>query len=316
MGLGGMEYKDYYRILGVDRNASLEEIKRAYRRLARQFHPDVNPGDKVAEERFKEINEAYQVLSDPQKRRQYDVLGRGWHQWQRSAASGGFEDFARRWFGQAGPGVQFVDLDDLFGRGSLADLLEAFFNIGQPRARTTYRRARRGKDMEVAVELTLEEAYHGATRRVRRGDGRVITAKIPPGARTGSRIRLSGQGEPGRGGGPPGDLYLRITVKPHPIFRQEGDDLWRDLDLDLYTAVLGGEVAVETLDGPVRLKIPPGTSSGKTFRLRGKGMPRPGRPDRRGNLYVVARVQVPSRLSAREWELFEELARLQGRAAS
>ncbi len=316
MGLGGMEYKDYYRILGVNRNASQEEIKRAYRRLARQFHPDVNPGDKAAEERFKEINEAYQVLSDPQKRRQYDVLGSGWRQWQRGAAPGGFEDFARQWFSQAGPGVQYVDLEDLFGRGSLADLLEMFFNVGRPRARTAYRRARRGRDMEVAVELTLEEACHGATRRIRRGDGRVITAKIPPGARTGSRIRLSGQGEPGRGGGPPGDLFLTITVKPHPVFRQEGDDLRRDLDLDLYTAVLGGEVTVETLDGPVRLKIPPGTSSGKIFRLRGKGMPRPGKPDRRGDLYVVARVQVPSRLSARERKLFEELARLRGRTSS
>ncbi|HHS98362.1 MAG TPA: hypothetical protein ENK08_10825 [Chloroflexi bacterium] len=209
-----------------------------------------------------------------------------------------------------------MDLDDLFGRGSLTDLLEAFFGVGRPQARTAYRRARRGRDLEVSVELTLEEALRGTTRRVARGDGHIITAKIPPGARTGSRIRLSGQGEPGRGGGPPGDLYLNITVKPHPVFRREGDDLWRDLDLDLYTAVLGGEVTVETLDGPVRLKIPAGTSGGKTFRLRGKGMPRPGRPDQRGDLYVVIRVRVPSRLSARERKLFEELARLQGRTSS
>jgi len=315
MGLGRMEYKDYYRILGVSRNASQEEIKRAYRRLARQFHPDVNPGDKVAEERFKEINEAYQILSDPQKRRQYDMLGSSWHQWRRTGgAPGGFEDFARQWFGQAGPRVQYIDLEDLFGQGSLADLLDAFFGVGASRRRTAYRRPQRGKDLEATVELTLEEAAHGTTRRVERGDGRIITAKIPPGARSGSRIRLAGQGGPGRGGGPPGDLYLKVEVKPHPVFRREGDDLWRDLDVDLYTAVLGGEVPVETLNGTVQLKIPAGTSGGKTFRLRGKGMPHPGNPARRGDLYVRVRVQVPSRLSARERKLFRELARLRGRA--
>lgn len=306
-----MEYKDYYRILGVDRNASQEDIKRAYRRLARQFHPDMNPGDKAAEERFKEINEAYQVLSDPQKRRQYDMLGSHWQQWrQRTTRGGGFEDFARQWFGQAGPHVQFVDLDELLGRGSLADLLEAFFGLGQPFARSASRGARRGRDLEAEVELTLEEAYAGTTRRIERGDGRVIAVRIPAGARDGSRIRFAGQGEPGKGGGPPGDLYLKVRIKPHPVFRVEGDDLHRNLDVDLYTAVLGGEVPVETLNGTVRLKIPAGTSGGKTFRLRGKGLPKPGDPKRRGDLYVTVRIRVPARLTKRERELFQELARL------
>jgi curved DNA-binding protein len=307
-----MEYKDYYRILGVDRNASQEEIKRAYRRLARQFHPDVNPDDKGAEERFKEINEAYEVLSDPQKRRQYDQLGSSWSQWQRARGTpGGFEDFARQWFGQTGPQVQYVDLDELLGQGSLSDLLNALFGLGG--AGTARRRPRRGKDLEAPVELSLEEAFHGTTRRVERADGRVVTVKIPPGARTGSRIRLAGQGEPGRAGGSPGDLYLTVTVRPHPVFRQEGDDLWRDLDVDLYTAVLGGEVPVETLNGTVRLKVPAGTSGGKTFRLRGKGMPNPKNPNRRGDLYAVVRIQVPTRLSDRERALFEELARMRER---
>lgn len=303
-----MQYKDYYQILGVNRDASQEEIKRAYRKLARRFHPDVNPGDRAAEERFKEINEAYEVLSDPQKRQQYDHLGAGWSQWQRMrGAPGGFEDFARQWFGQAGPQVQYVNLDEIFGQGNLGDLLDALFGLGGTQVR---QRPRRGKDLEVPLELTLEEAFHGTMRRVERGDGHIVTARIPPGTRTGSRIRLAGQGQPGRGGASAGDLYLNVTVQPHPIFRREGDDLRRDLELDLYTAVLGGEVEVETLDGTVRLKIPPGTSGGKTFRLRGKGMPNPKTPDRRGDLYAVVRIKVPSRLSAREKALFGELARL------
>lgn len=311
-----MEYKDYYKILGVDRNASQDEIKRAYRKLARQYHPDMNPGDKAAEERFKEINEAYEVLSDPEKRRRYDQFGADWGRWQSRGAPGGFEDFARQWFGQAGPEVQYVDLNEIFGQaGSLGDLFEFLFGgLGGPRtrpgARTGTRQARKGQDVEVPVEITLEEAFHGTTRQVERADGRVVTVKIPPGAKTGSKIRFAGLGQPSPWGGPPGDLYLNVTVKPHPVFRQEGNDLWRDLNVDLYTAVLGGEVPVETMDGTVMLKIPPGTSSGAKFRLRGKGMPRPGNAERRGDLYVVIQIQVPTRLSPRERELFEELARL------
>ncbi|MCS7282677.1 MAG: J domain-containing protein [Anaerolineae bacterium] len=306
-----MEYKDYYKILGVDRNATQEEIKKAYRRLARQYHPDMNPGDKAAEERFKEINEAYEVLSDPEKRRRYDQFGADWNRWQARGGPGGFDDFARQWFGQAGPHVQYVDLDELFGQaGSLGDLFELLFGGVRPRAGARRTTTMKGQDVEMPVEITLEEAFHGTTRQVERADGRVVTVKIPPGAHTGSRIRFAGLGHPGLFGGPPGDLYLTVTVKPHPVFRVEGSDLWRDLPVDLYTAVLGGEVPVETMDGTVMLKIPPGTSCGAKFRLRGKGMPRPGNAERRGDLYVVVHVQVPQRLSPRERELFEELARL------
>jgi len=310
-----MEYKDYYQVLGVSRDATQEQIKRAYRKLARQLHPDVNPGDRAAEERFKDINEAYEVLSDPEKRRRYDQLGAGWQQWQRTGgAPGGFEDFARQWFGQAGPQVQYqVNVEDLFGRGgNLGDLLDALLGglggsarAGAPRGRT----ARRPRALEVPVELTLEEAYHGTTRRLERTDGRIVTVKIPPGARTGSKVRLAGQGEPGPDG-TPSDLFLAVTVAPHPVFRREGNDLWRDVAVDLYTAVLGGEVPVETLSGTVMLKIPPGTSNGKTFRLRGKGMPISGKAGGYGDLYAVAQVQIPTHLSARERELFQELARL------
>jgi curved DNA-binding protein len=310
-----MEYKDYYQILGVERNASQDEIKKAYRKLARQFHPDVNPGDKAAEERFKNINEAYGVLSDPQKRGQYDQLGASWNQWRTKGAPGGFEDFARQWFGQSGSGAggqtQYVNLDELLGQGGgLSDLLGALFGMSGGRPHTARRQPRRSRPMEVPVELSLEEAFHGATRKLERADGRVVTINIPPGMCTGSRVRLAGQGAPGGEGAPPGDLYLDVKVQPHPVFHPEGNNLRRELDLDLYIAVLGGEVSVDTIEGSVKLKIPAGTGSGKTLRLRGKGMPDPKDPTRRGDLYVVTRVQVPTHLTAQEKQLFEELARL------
>lgn len=309
-----MEYKDYYKILGVSRSASQEEIKRAYRRLAREVHPDVNPGDQAAEERFKDVNEAHEVLSDPEKRRRYDQLGAGWQQYQRTrGAPGGFEDFARQWYGQAGGNVQYVNLEDLFGQGNLVDLLGGLFGLGGVRPGTARQRTRRGRRLEVPVELTLEEAFHGASRPLERPDGHRVTAKIPAGAQTGSRIRLAGQGTPGTGGAPPGDIFLKVTVKPHKVFRRKGNDLWRDVDVDLYTAVLGGEVPVEALDTTVMLKIPAGTNSDKTFRLRGKGMPNPKNPKRPGDLYAVVKVQIPSRLSSHERALFEELAQLRKR---
>ncbi|MFQ6100833.1 MAG: DnaJ C-terminal domain-containing protein [Anaerolineae bacterium] len=331
-----MEYKDYYKILGVDRSASEKEIKRAYRRLARQFHPDVNPGDKRAEEKFKEINEAHEVLSDPEKRAKYDRLGASWQQWQRMGRDPGQFDWSQ-WFAGApgfGAGAQpsggtrvewSGDLGDLFG-GAGADMFSEFFRTlfggmggaGSPRTaddffrRTTHKRTLRGQDMEASVEITLEEAFHGATR-VLEQDGRRIRVKIPPGARSGSKVRVAGKGGPGHGSGPPGDLYLNITVKPHPVFKREGDNLRCDVTVDLYTAVLGGEVRVPTLNGDVSLKIPPGTNSGKTFRLRGKGMPKPRNPKQRGDQLATVQVQVPQRLSARERELFEELSRLRSK---
>jgi len=322
-----MEYKDYYQVLGVDRNASEKDIKRAYRRLARQFHPDVNPGDKQAEEKFKGINEAYEVLSDPEKRAKYDRLGASWQQWQRMGYDPGQFDWSQ-WFAGAPQGTRVEwsgDLGDLFG-GAGADVFSDFFRVifggmggaGRTRTtedsfrRTTRQRTLRGQDLEASVEITLEEASRG-TGRVLEQDGRRIRVKIPPGVRNGSKVRVAGKGNPGYGGGPPGDLYLNIKVESHPVFRREGNNLRCDVDLDLYTAVLGGQVRVSTLNGDVSLKIPPGTSSGKTFRLRGKGMPDPRNPKRRGDLLARVQVQVPQRLSARERELFEELARLRGR---
>jgi len=309
-----MEYKDYYKILGVDRNATTQEIKRAYRRLARKYHPDVNPGDKAAEERFKEINEAYEVLSDPEKRRKYDQLGASWQQWQRMGGDPRGFDWSQ-WFSGA-PGqvhVEYADLGDLFGEGlgGFSDFFQAIFGgMGRrPGTRRTWTYAQRGQDVEQTVEISLEEAFRGTTRIIEK-NGRRLEVKIPPGVDTGSRVRVAGEGGPGIGGGPAGDLYLRIKVRPHPVFTRQGDDLRCEVPVDLYTAVLGGEVRVPTLNGDVMLKVPPGTQGGRTFRLRGKGMPNLRNPQRRGDLYAKVRIRVPTNLSSREKELFQELARL------
>ena len=317
-----MEYKDYYKILDVDRNASEQEIKRAYRKLARQLHPDVNPGDKRAEERFKEINEAYEVLNDAEKRDKYDRLGANWKQWQRMGRDPGQYDWSQ-WF-SGGPGGTRVewsgDLGDLFS-GAGADVFSDFFRsifggmggtqrTGRPE--DLFGRVRRGQDLEAPAEITLEEAFHGTTRMLER-DGRRIRVKIPPGARDGSRIRVAGKGSSSPGGGTPGDLYLRITVKPHAVFKRKDDNLHCDVAIDLYTAVLGGQAQVTTLNGDVSLRIPAGTSGGKTFRLRGKGMPNPRNPESRGDLFATIRIRIPQELSPPERELFEELSRLQER---
>ena len=314
-----MEYKDYYKILGVDRNATQKEIKQAYRRLARKYHPDVNPGDPSAQERFKEINEAYEVLSDPEKRRKYDQLGASWHQWQRMG--GRPQDFDwSQWFTWPEGGRVHVrygtmeDLGDLFGDlGGFSDFFQRIFGGmgGGPRVRTETwgTAARRGQDIEQEVEITLEEAYHGTTRLIQ-VTGRRLEVKIPPGVKTGSRVRIAGEGGMGIGGGPRGNLYLRVKVLPHPIFERRGDDLHCEVDVDLYTALLGGEVRVPTLKGDVMLKIPPETQNGKTFRLKGLGMPHLKDAHRRGDLYARVQIRLPERLTEREKELFRQLARL------
>lgn len=307
-----MEYKDYYEILGVGRSASEKDIKQAYRRLARQYHPDVNksPG---AEDRFKDINEAYQVLSDSEKRQKYDQLGDSWNRWQQQGTPGGF-DWSQWTSGFPGGGrvrTQYGDLNDLFGRGGtggFSDFFESIFGgVGGPR--TGQRMRARGQDYEQPVEITLDEAFHGTTRVLQR-DGQRLEVRIPSGVRTGSRVRMAGQGGPGVAGGAQGDLYLRITVAPHATFERRGDDLYCDLDVDLYTTVLGGETRVPTLDGGVVLTIPSGTSGGRVFRLRGQGMPRLRDSQGRGDLYVAVRIRIPRDLTDDEKDLFSQLARL------
>ena len=307
-----MDYKDYYQILGVSPDASQQEIKQAYRKLARQYHPDVNPGDESAEERFKEISEAYQVLSDPEQRRKYDEMRTDYQRWQQTG--GRRQDFDwNAWAAQPGEGprVQYStveDFDDLFGGESpFSDFFTSTFGDMRGRRSARASRPRRGRDLEYEAEITLEEAFHGTTRTIQIDDRR-IEARIPPGVDNGSRIRLAGQGEPGRNGGEPGDLYLVIRVEPHPLFEREGDDLYVEVPVDVYTAALGGEIRVPTLEGAVMLKIPPGTQSGRTFRVRGKGMPRLGDPSSRGDLYARVTLVLPEPLTERELAAFQELA--------
>ena len=305
-----MEFKDYYQILGVAPDADEKAIRQAFRKLARQYHPDVNPGDKAAEEQFKAINEANQVLSDPEQRKKYDALRTQYQRWQQGGSRS--QDFNwQDWSAPPGEGVYghyatADDLQDLFGEESpFSDFFTTIF--GQARGAERTPRPRRGRDREVEVEVTLEEAFRGTTRSIQIGDRR-IEAKIPPGVYTGARVRLAAQGEPGRQGGPDGDLYLVIRVAPHATFERDGDDLFTEVPVDIYTAALGGEVRVPTLDGAVMLKIPPQTQSGRTLRLRGKGMPRLDDPATRGDLYVRIRLVLPEPLSDRELQAFRELA--------
>ena len=288
-----MAGKDYYKILGVDRRASEREIKQAYRRLARQYHPDVNPGDRSAEEKFKQINEAYEVLSDKENRKKYDKYGDNWQyadqfeQAQRQQAPG--------WdFNRGGPRVFYSEGDF----GSIFDDLLRGFSTGRGQAQP-----RRARSQEHPVEVTLEEAYRGTTRTLSFADGKRLEVKVPAGVRTGSRVRLAGKGARG------GDLYLKVTVKPHPTFERRGDDLLVGVSVPLVTAMLGGEAQVPTLKGKVALKIPPETQNGRTFRLAGQGMPHLGNSSR-GDLMARVRVVLPDKLSAREKELFKQLGEL------
>jgi molecular chaperone DnaJ len=324
--------KDYYNILGVKRDATEPEIKAAYRKLARKYHPDVNPGDKSAEARFKDINEAHEVLSDKEKRKKYDQYGDQWQQadqFTRAGGQPGAQQRVYRDFGQGGPqGVHFEegDFENIFGN---------LFGGGMAGTRTP--RQRRGRDIEYPVEVTLEEVSQGASRLLNlesqqacpscngtgriqralcsmcRGSGAVggvkqLEVKIPPGVNNGSRVRIAGKGEPG-GGGIPGDLYLIISVKPHALFERKDDDLYVDVPVPLTTAVLGGEVQVTTLKGKLALKIPPETQNGRVFRLTGQGLPHLQTMNR-GDLMAKVKVVLPTDISREEKRLFEQLSQM------
>jgi curved DNA-binding protein len=314
-----MHYRDYYQILNVSKNASQDEIKKAYRNLAREYHPDVNPDDPNAEEKFKDINEAYQVLSDKEKREKYDRFGSQWKQYQQTG--GRAEDFDwSQWSAQGQRGgtqyrtVTQEEFEQMFGGGlgGFSDFFETLFGgmsgartARRPTGQPSQRGQIRGRDIEHSVEITLEEAFHGTTRLLTFEDGHRIEASIPPGVKTGSRIRLSGQG--GGGGMGSGDLYLKIKVRPHPIFDRKGDDLRINQPVDFFTALLGGETTVSTVDKSVKLTIPPETDSGKTFRLKGLGMPKLNQPNQRGDLFAAIEVQVPKNLTSEQQEQFRTL---------
>ena len=325
-----VDYKDYYNILGVSKNASEKEIRQAYRKLARTYHPDVNPGDKVAEEKFKEINEANEVLSDPEKRKKYDEMSQYYQQYGRwPGASAGSAPGAEDGFGDGRYQYYTMneeDLNDLFGGASpFSDFFETYFGsgiggatAGRTTGRTTGRtrqRARVGQDIESQVEVTLAEAYTGAARvfELTEPDGgtRRLEVKIPAGVDEGSRIRIAGQG--GQGSAGRGDLYLRAHMLPDPRFTRDGTTLHTTVEVPLAVAMLGGEARVTMPDGRgLMLRIPPETQNGRSFRLRGKGMPQIGKPDQRGDLYADVSVVLPTHLTDEQRRLFEAFARSVG----
>jgi curved DNA-binding protein len=332
-----VDYKDYYQVLGVAKNASEKEIKQAFRKLARKFHPDVNPGDRGSEQKFKEINEAHEVLSDPEKRRKYDQLGANWKQYEQyagpgrgaqgapgfggfrvdfeGAGGGGFSDFFRTFFGG---GVDFEDLLNQQGGGFRSGRegrtprrerggSRGFggFGFGGPAG------AEPGRDVSATLEVTLEEAYNGTTRRLSLegpSGAETIEVRIPKGVKDGSKVRVQGKGEKGTGT-ESGDLYLEVKMLPHSIYRREGDDLYVEVPVTFAEAALGAEIEIPTLSGKARIKVPPGSQSGRAMRLKGKGMPRV-KGDGHGDLFAKLAVVVPKELNSRELELVKELGAL------
>ena len=320
-----MEYKDYYSILGVSKTATQEEIKKAFRKLARKYHPDVNPGDAAATEKFKEISEANEVLSDTEKRQKYDQFGSQYQQYEKTG--GRPEDFNwSQW--QASPGSSYSyrtvtpeEFAEMFGgeghggEGHFSSFFETLFGgAGRPFTggaqagpEFQYRpRPRHGRDIDYTLTVTLEEALHGGSRILEWDTGRKIEAKVPPGVKTGSKLKLKGQGEPGRDGGDAGDLMLHIEVLPHERFVRDGDNLSLNLPVDLFTLLLGGKITVPGIDRAVKLDIPPGTANGRVFRLKGLGLPHLKKPEQRGDLLVKVEAVLPERLSDQEKELVEK----------
>lgn len=308
-----MDYKDYYKILGVSKTATQEEIKKAYRKLAVKHHPDKNPGDKAAEAKFKEANEANEVLSKPEKRKQYDELGENWQSYQQAggyANQGGRPNYGR----QSGGGAGGFSAEDFYGGGQFSDFFESMFGgaggaATGGRSSGSSRRASKGEDLQAEMHITLEEAFHGDSRQVTIGDSK-INMKLKPGLSEGQVLRLKGKGEPGRNGGPDGDLLITIHILPNNKFERKDNDLYFDQPIDLYTAVLGGKIPVQGISKTVNMPIPAGTDSNKTFRLKGLGMPHYKDPEKFGDAYVRVIIQTPKKLSKEEKELFEQLANL------
>jgi curved DNA-binding protein len=338
-----MDFKDYYATLGVPKTATDKEIKQAFRKLARKHHPDVNPSDKTAEAKFKEINEANEVLGDPEKRRKYDELGANWRQYEQAQQQGQpypggspfgggtpFGGEGGAWtINMGGPGgartMSEEEMRDMFGGGGggedpFSDFFRTFFGggggaAGDARGRAGRApRSQKGRDIESEAELTLEEAYHGAMRRISitlGGHARSIDVRIPAGVKDGSRVRAANEGEPGANGGAAGDLFLRVRIKPHPVFERKGDDLYVKVPLPVTTAVLGGEAHVPTITGSVRLKVPETTQPGQIFRLKGHGMPIVGKQDAKGDLYASVDVQLPRSLTKDQKQAWEQVKKLE-----
>lgn len=304
-----MEYKDYYKALGVDKNATPEQIKKAYRKLARQYHPDVNPNDKGAEQKFKEINEANEVLSDPEKRKKYDQFGADWQRYQqqpgggagRGGQPGGGFDWSQYTQGQGGsPFGESEDFSDFFS--------SLFGGMGGGAGRASSRSGA-GQDYQAELELSLEEAYHGGPRTIT-VNGKNLRLTIAPGVADGQTIRLRDQGGPGRNGGPNGALLITFRILPDARYARTNDDLTQEVPVSIYKALLGGEQTVDTLSGPVKIKLKPETANGTRLRLRGKGFPVYKKEGQFGDLYLRLTLMLPQHLTDQEKELFQQLAAL------
>jgi curved DNA-binding protein len=318
-----MDYKDYYAILGVSKNASQDEIKKAYRKLAVKYHPDKNKGDKQAEERFKEIGEAYQVLKSPEKRQKYDQLGANWNQYQHAGTRSG--NYAGSPFGSGAPGSgSFHYEGDIFGggRGGFSDFFNAFFG-GMSASKTAggfsgfnnRTASKKGRDYQTEIEITLAEAYSGTTR-ILNVNGQKLRTTIKPGAYNGQELRIRGKGEQGFSGGTPGDIYIKLKIITDNRCQLQGKDLIYNAKIDLYTAVLGGKVEVDTPAGKLSLKVPKGSQGGCKLRLKGKGMPEFNNPGSCGDLIVHLNITIPQNLSTEELELFRKLKTLRKKHTS
>lgn len=308
-----MEFKDYYKILGVDKNATQNEIKKAYRKLALKYHPDRNPGDKVAEEKFKEVTEANEVLSDPEKRKKYDKLGANWKQYENMGGNSGFDFFSN--FGNGGQRTYHYsgNVEDVFGDlGGFSDFFKSFFGGNfqgdfNGSARRKKNHARKGQDYQSELEITLEEALNGSERFIY-VNGKKIKIKINPGIEEGKKLRVKNQGGTGINGGEPGDLYLKIKILNHPRFERKGNDLYHTIDVDIFTAALGGIKSFKSLEGKqIAVTIPSGTDSSKVLRLKGMGMPVAGQLNNRGDLFVKLRIVSPKKLDEKDKETLKQL---------
>lgn len=306
-----MNYKDYYKVLGVEKTATPAEIKKAYRALANKYHPDKARGNKAAEEKFKDINEANEVLSDQVKRKKYDQFGADWKHYEEAGAQPGGFDWSKYAGSRGGPThrANANESDTAFGDVGIDDLFEVLFGqrSGQGRGRRNV--VIKGEDLATETTLSLEEAYHGTTRLIQL-NSQTIKVTIKPGVADLQMLRIAGKGGSGSSGGPNGDLYLTVKIAPHPEFQRSGNDLHRDLPVALYTALLGGKAQIKTLKGRVTVNVPKGTANGKELSLRGLGMPVYGKKNEFGNLLVKVNIVLPELLSEQETALFKELAAL------
>ena len=309
-----MEYKDYYKILGVEKGASQEEIKKAYRKLAMKYHPDKNKGDKAAEEKFKEANEANEVLSDPEKRKKYDEMGSNWQYYQQAGGNADGFDWSRYSNrGQGGQSYTFEgDLGDIFGNSGYSDFFDMFFGgfgggtASRKKSGRGQRRSTRGQDYEAELEITLEDAYRGGAKYFS-FNNQSIKLNIRPGIKDGQVLKLAGKGASVSGTGQAGDLLLRIKILKDSVYEVSGADLYADLHVDLYTALLGGKTEFRTFKGKIKIDIQKGTTGDKTLRLSGMGMPVYGSKDTYGDLYLKIKIDLPKHLSEKEVELFTQL---------